>query len=266
MIDSHIHVLPGIDDGAADIDMALHMASVAVDEGIHTLICTPHDLNSIYQNPRTRVLERVNQLQSQLTDNNLALTLHPGAELHLDVDLANKVLEGEALTLADKNKHVLIEFPKLFVPHGAVNILEQLIYNGYTPIIAHPERNPTFVKHVELLNEYVDIGCKIQLTAMSVTGQFSTAIQSVCKQWCHQGMVHIVASDAHRPTGRAPKLAMAHQTLKNWVGDESADTLIISNPNKIIQGEELEDITVTEVSHQSHRFKKPLLSMFWSKK
>ena len=266
MIDSHIHILPGIDDGAADIEVALSMARVATNDGIDSLICTPHDLNSVYQNSRKSVLGNVAQLQNRINDDEIELTLHPGAELHLDPDLANKVLQGDVITLADKNKHVLIEFPKVSIPYGAQSILECLIYNNLTPIIAHPERNPTFSRHTEILNEYLEMGCKLQLTAMSVTGQFGAAIQSVCRQWCHQGMVHIVASDAHRPTGRAPRLAQAQQTLKLWLGEKAADTLIRLNPDKIIKGEELENIAVTPAPPKSHFSRKSLISRLWRKK
>ncbi len=265
MIDTHIHLLHRVDDGARDLQVALEMIQVALDDGINQIICTPHDLNYVYQNPRKKVLRSVEQLQNDIDNKNLSLKLYPGAELHVDPDLVSKVLEGEAMTLADRNKHVLLEFPKHLVPHGSENIIENLLFNNFTPIIAHPERNPTLAKRTGMLKEWVSWGCKTQLTAMSVTGEFSSDIQSTCKQWCHQGLVHLVASDAHRPTGRAPILSKAHATLSQWLGTDSADVLLKTNPQHIIDGIELEDIPITQ-GPKLKKSRRPLFSFFGRKK
>ncbi len=244
MIDSHIHILPGIDDGAADNAVSIQMAKVAIDDGIHSLICTPHDLNSVYKNTRKSILECTSTLQQTLSDAGIEIKIYPGAELHIDSNLVTKVMEGDAITLADQNKHVLIEFPKHLVPYGTESILENLLYNNLTPIIAHPERNPVIASSDHILKEWTSWGCKSQLTAMSVTGQFGSALQTVSKQWCQQGLVHIIASDAHRPNGRSPKLALAHQTISQWLGAEAADILLKTNPRQVIDGEELLNIPV----------------------
>jgi len=265
MIDSHIHLLPGIDDGAADFDIALKMAQVADNDGIQKIICTPHDLNSVYQNSKTKVIDTTKLLQDKISETGLGIIIYPGAELHIDLDLVSKVLNGDVLTLANQNKHVLIEFPKHSIPHGSENILENLLFNKYTPIIAHPERNPTLSKSPELLREWVSWGCKAQLTAMSVTGEFSTGIQSTCRQWCHQGLIHLVASDAHRPTGRAPILSKARSTLTEWLGESSADILVNTNPQNIIDGSELENIPVSKAPRPK-KDRKPLFSFLKRKK
>ena len=265
MIDSHIHILPGIDDGAAETEISIKMTQVAFDDGIHSIICTPHDLNHIYQNSKKKVLEATKLLQNKITEANVKVKVYPGAELHVDPDMVSKVLNGDAITLADQNKHVLVEFPKHLIPRGSEHILENLLFNNYTPIIAHPERNPILSKQTEILKEWVNWGCKAQLTAMSVTGEFSSSLQSTCRQWCHQGLVHLVASDAHRPTGRAPILSKSYDTLVEWLGEDSADLLIKTNPQHIIDGTELESLPNSK-SPKIKKLRKPLFSFFGRKK
>ena len=239
MIDSHIHLIPAIDDGAADFGVAHDMVKIASEDGIKAIICTPHDLNAVYQNKRTKILNHLNELRRFFEEKEIPMVLHPGAELHIDPDLVGKVMTGEALTLADRGKHVLVEFPKMFIPRHVESILENLLYNKFTPVIAHPERNPVIIQTPQLLNEWLNWGCKSQLTAMSVTGEFGRSIQSICKDWCLQGLVHLVASDAHRPTGRAPKLAAAYTQVSDWIGTDSANILFAINPQCIIEANEL---------------------------
>ena len=244
MIDSHIHLLPGIDDGAGNIDVSDVMINIAMEDGVEVIICTPHDLNGVYRNNRTKILSATDELKRYVEDKALPVRLYPGAELHMDPDLVSKVLDGDALTLADQGKHVLVEFPKIFVARHVESILEKLLFNSITPVIAHPERNPVFIKNQQIFCEWLSWGCKAQLTAMSITGEFGKTLQSLSKDWCQQGLIHIIASDAHRPTGRAPKLAAANALIEDWMGAQAAEILFIGNPQRIIDGDELLNVMV----------------------
>lgn len=246
MIDSHIHLLPCIDDGAGDIAVSDAMINVAIEDGIDAIICTPHDLNGVYRNNRTKIISAIDELKRFVEDKPKSIRLYPGAELHMDPDIVSKVLDGEALTMADQGKHVLIEFPKIFVARHVEGILENLLFNKITPIIAHPERNPVFVNNQQIFCEWLNMGCKAQLTAMSVTGEFGKPLQSISRDWCQQGLIHLIASDAHRPTGRAPKLAAANALIEDWMGRESAEILFIRNPQHIISGDELLNVSINQ--------------------
>ena len=263
MIDSHIHLLPSIDDGAANIDIAHEMVKVASEDGIQATICTPHDLNGIYQNNRNKILSSLNELNQSFQSQDIPIDFYPGAELHMDPDLVSKVLEGDAMSLADKGKHVLVEFPKMFLTKHAESILENLLFNKITPIIAHPERNPVLVKNQPIFSEWISWGCKAQITAMSITGHFGKPIQSTSKNWCQRGLIHLIASDAHRPTGRAPKLASAYQFITDWMGEDSAELLFLTNPQRIIDGNEILkaslELTLQDEGTQKRRWFEVLL-------
>ncbi len=253
MIDCHNHTLPGIDDGAHDAEMAMEMAQCAVKHGIHTIVCTPHHLNGVFSNDRAAVLAQVAALRSQLDAAGIPLAVLPGSELHLVPELPARILEGDALTYADRGHAALVELPKHTVPTGTETVLERLLYQKITPVIAHPERNSELIRDPHRLAEWVGWGCKAQLTAQSCSGDFGTRLQSQCRRWCEQGIVHLIASDAHRPYGRAPILTDGIAVLHEWLGDQAAEILSTTNPRKLTEGEPLLSIEPAPMKRKSIR-------------
>jgi len=241
LIDTHCHLLPAIDDGARSMNMALAMAAGAAECGIREIMCTPHHLNGVFTNLRDDILTQIVYLQEQIIAAGLELSLHPGAELHLVPELPQQLLEGSALTYADRGCAALVELPKSTVPQGTDLLLEQILYQGITPVIAHPERNRELLRQPERVGEWVQWGCALQLTAQSCSGAFGKPLQQVCRYWCQRGWVHLVASDAHRPQGRSPDtLAAAYPTLVYWLGADSARLLTHDNPQRLLAGEALQ--------------------------
>ena len=253
MIDAHCHLIPAIDDGAKDLAMAMAMARLAVQAGTTVLFCTPHHLNGVFNNPRTAVLTHLQQLQQQLADSGIELLLAAGAELHLTPELPGQVLDGNALTYADRGQAVLVELPKRTVPLGTEAILEQLLYRDVTPVIAHPERNSELIRNPQRLAEWVDWGCKLQLTAQSCAGDFGPPIQQVSRDWCLHGWVHLVASDGHRPQGRSPDMRKGYAQLQHWLGQEAADVLTEQNPRCLLEGQPLKSIPASIPAQQQTR-------------
>lgn len=220
--------------------MALAMAMRACECGIRQIICTPHHLNGVFTNSRTAILQQIQHLQQHIAAAGLELSLHPGAELHLVPELPQQLLEGSAMSYADLGRAALVELPKSIVPQGTEMILEQILYQGVTPVIAHPERNRALLRAPERVGEWVQWGCALQLTAQSCSGDFGEPLQRICKYWCQRGWVHLVASDAHRAQGRSPDtLATAYPTLVAWLGADSARLLTVDNPQRLLAGEPL---------------------------
>ena len=238
-IDVHCHLIPALDDGAKDFSMALQMAQSAITANTRTVFCTPHHLNGAFSNSRAIILEQLRILQSQLLEAGIDLQLVPGSELHLVPELPAQILAGEALTYADLGQAALVELPKHTVPLGTEAILERLLLNGITPIIAHPERNAELARNPNKLAPWIEDGCKLQLTAQSCAGDFGKPIQQVCHLWCKQGWVHLIASDAHRPHGRMPDMRMGYQAVMQWLDQDSAQLLTVTNPGRLLIGEPL---------------------------
>jgi len=236
LTDLHCHLLPGIDDGARDLDQALAMARIARADGISTVVVTPHHLNGVYRNPAERVRAALRALQDELDRAGVMLRLLPGAELHLVPELPDALASGEALTLADRGKAALVELPVHTVPVGAEHLLEQILAQGITPVIAHPERNSELRRHPERLDEWVAFGCLAQVTAQSCSGKFGDGALEAARVMIRSGSVHVIASDAHRDRRRVPRITTARQAVHEWVGDAAAGLLLRDFPTALAQG------------------------------
>lgn len=111
MIDLHCHILPCLDDGAKDYDMSLSMARLCVNEGVSTIIATPHYMTEVFSINKAKVIQCIKDLQARLDDEKLPLKILPGMEVHLSLDVSQRLASGEALTLNDTGKYVLLELP-----------------------------------------------------------------------------------------------------------------------------------------------------------
>ncbi|NKB65054.1 MAG: hypothetical protein GKR95_24080 [Gammaproteobacteria bacterium] len=176
----------------------------------------------------------------------MSIRIFPGSELHLVPELVDQIKIGHAMTFADRGKAVLVELPKHMVPIGASSILQNILYMGITPVIAHPERNTALRRDSKVLEQWISWGCKVQLTAQSCAGDFGSEIEKVCKAWCKRGWVHIIASDAHRPSGRSPYMKAGINRVTKWIGREAATGAVLLNPQHLLNGEPLENISVSK--------------------
>ena len=248
MIDCHNHILADIDDGAVDMGMSLAMAKVSVDCGVSDVVVTPHHGNGAFENFAQTVRQEMQNLQMELIKHKLPLRLHLGSELHLTAEMNGQIERGEVLTYANKGKAALIELPKSHLPAGIEALLGRCLDQGVTPLIAHPERNSELARQPEKFVEWVEWGCRGQLTALSVSGYFGEKIQAACDYWITNKAAHVVASDAHRPKGRSPNLLKAYHYVADHYGTEIASVLFYTNPQHLITGQPL--ITLPTVSNR----------------
>jgi len=140
LIDIHCHILPGIDDGANDLEEALAMAKAAWKAGISEVIATPHFEEAVFENYRDTILEETEKFKEELKKNNIPIIIHPGCEIMLTPCVPELIKEGKLLTLKDEGEFVLVELPRTMWPMYTEDILYEIKLLGITPIIAHPER------------------------------------------------------------------------------------------------------------------------------
>lgn len=246
IIDTHNHSLPGIDDGAKNLGMSLAMLRVAQTSGTQEIVLTPHHLNGAFSNEVEKIQDHADLLRKAAERNNIDIILHTASEVHLVPETVEHLLEKKALTYCGLGKATLVELPKHSIPTGVEGILSELIYHGITPIIAHPERNSTLRADFGPLQEWIEIGCKSQVTGQSCTGGFGKELQQIALNMISDGLVHLVASDAHRPTGRSPNLSEAITTICKYYGEDICTTLFATNPARLIAGEQLLNLTVVK--------------------
>lgn len=235
-IDIHCHLLPGIDDGARSWDESLEMARMAVQNGIGTIVATPHQGGTFAHNSAEIILERVEELKQQLFAHHVPLRVLPGADVRFGTDLLREIVRGSTLTLANHRRQILIDLPhERYVPMPAM--LADLQAGDIAVVLSHPERNQGLLKRRELVEQLVDQGCLMQVTAGSLLGTFGPQCQDLAVWMLGRGLVHFVATDAHGMHSRRPLLHRAYERLIDLVGREEAIELCCRNPARVVAGE-----------------------------
>jgi protein-tyrosine phosphatase len=239
LIDIHCHILPEIDDGAADRAEALAMARLAVADGIGTIVATPHQLGSFaYHGDAIRA--QAEAFQRVLDEERVALRILPGAELRIEAglpegELVARLKSGELLTLADRGRYVLLDLAEReYVP--LERLLAELASAGMAAILAHPERNREILVRPDLLPPLVKAGCLLQVTAGSLLGEFGADVQELADRLICEGLAQLVASDAHRIHFRRPLLAAAGDHVARLAGAAAARILCHDNPAAVVAG------------------------------
>jgi protein-tyrosine phosphatase len=238
MIDIHSHILPEIDDGARSLEEAVEMAEIAAADGIKQMVCTPHMFNGISNNPEpAEILDRVAAFQEKIAHTGLIVL--PGNEVHITHELADQARANRVTKLNNKN-YMLVEFPSMTIPVGADELFEGLTSNGVRPILVHPERNHRFQARPSLVTGFIEMGVYIQVTAMSVTGEFGPAAKSCADALLRHNCVHFLASDAHRSERRPPILSKGRTAAAEVIGEDKAARLVVNNPLAVVTGELVE--------------------------
>lgn len=225
MLDLHCHILPGIDDGAQTLEDSLAMAEKAISQGITHILCTPHHNNGKYSNPADQVIKKVAELQQELDQRNLDLTLLEGQEVRITGTLLGSIAKGEILFTDLDDTYILIEFPTGEVPAYTEQLFFQLFSQGHTPVIVHPERNAVFRKDPNKLLPFLEMGVLTQLTAPSIVGAFGKDIQKTAKQMLKHNMLYMVASDAHNLMNRTFYMKEAYDVIRKGCGQAKVNEM-----------------------------------------
>lgn len=235
MIDLHCHILPSIDDGAQSLNDSIAMARQAEEDGIHTVVATPHHKNEKYENEKSRILAKVAVLNMQLHKHHIDVKVLPGQEIRIYGDLIDDYEKDLLLTMNNTGKYVFIEFPSSQVPRFANNLFYNMQMKGLVPIIVHPERNQRLIEKPDELLNFVDNGALTQITSSSITGKFGKKIQKFSFDLMEANLAHFIASDAHNTTTRPFSLNSAYERVTAKFGDEWSD-ILKTNAEHVVQG------------------------------
>jgi protein-tyrosine phosphatase len=237
MFDLHCHLLPGIDDGATDLDMSIRMARALVSDGVEGVVCTPHITPGLYHNTGPQIHAAVASLRRELIARDVQLDLYAGADAHVAVDFVAKLRSGEILSLAD-SRYVLVELPHDVAPVLMKHFFFELLVNGYVPILSHPERARWIPEQYATLKRLARSGVWLQITAGSLLGHFGRVPQYWSERLLSDGLVHLVATDAHCDTGpRAPCLARARDAVIGRIGERDAGDIFRTRPLTVLRDE-----------------------------
>jgi protein-tyrosine phosphatase len=239
MVDIHAHILPGLDDGPRVETESLRMCASYAEQGVRTVIATPHMLSGRWNVTSEMVREATVRLAVACRRSGIQLEILPGADVALAPELPAKVASGEVLTLVDSGRYLLLELPSQTVP-PVLGLVDELAAQGVVPIITHPERNAGFLRRPGMLAELAACGCLVQVTSGSLLGRFGTTVRRAAERFLVEGIVHLIASDAHAPRGgRSPDLGRCRRRLCALVGVQKARRLLCENPGAVARGEAL---------------------------
>jgi protein-tyrosine phosphatase len=239
VIDLHCHILPGLDDGAATIDESIVLARAFQEVGIDVAVATPHIREDHPFDP-AEIGPRARELEEALAGEGIELRVVAGAEVAISRvrDLSEETLR--TLCLGD-GPYMLVESPYTH----ATNVLEETLFDlqvqGFRPVLAHPERAPSFQQDLDRLVRLVDRGVLCSVTAASMIGTFGGTVREFTALLFQRGLVHNVASDAHNPVRRPIDLRGGFEVLDRDVPGlrEQAQWFTATAPEAIISGSEL---------------------------
>lgn len=232
MVDIHSHVLWGMDDGAPTPEVSLEMLRMAAAAGTTDIVATPHSNAEFVYRPEL-IAERMAWLTEQTGG---TPRIHRGCDLHLSFDNIMEALENPGKYSINGHRYVLVECSDLHIVATMDRVLDQLLGVDLVPIVTHPERNPILQKEPKKLEAWVELGCLVQVTGGSVLGGFGKRAHAAAHELLGKGMVHVIASDAHDPVHRHPRLDDAFRAISGEYGADIAELLLRLNPGRIIEG------------------------------
>jgi protein-tyrosine phosphatase len=236
LIDIHTHILPGIDDGAADQAAAVEAARRLEAIGVTHVVATPHVIPGVCANDRATILAQVTHLQAVLDAAGIRVCVLPGAEYYVEPELPEKFDRGMLLTLNDRGRHLLVELPATGVPSYVDQVFFDLLVRGVTPVLAHPERNRELAARPAKVYRLLQKGVLIQVTAGSLVGLFGRDVRKAAELFIGHRWVQFIASDLHGPGGRLAALGEALPKLTALLGREGALKLFEENPRRVLDG------------------------------
>lgn len=238
MIDIHHHCLPDVDDGPREWDEAVALCHAAAEEGIETIIATPHVLRGRWKQFTIPELEeRIAELRRRVGERPRLLL---GSEYFFGHDIVEVLAAKNAIVPLAGSRYVLIELASNSVPPLFEQPLFRMQLEGWIPVIAHPERNLVFQAHPEVLESLLGHGAKTQVTSGSLLGEFGTQARQAAESFLARRLVHFIATDAHNLTKRKPRVREAEAALEELVGAEVTDALLRRNPLAVVENRPLE--------------------------
>jgi protein-tyrosine phosphatase len=239
MIDIHHHLLPQIDDGSDSLETSLAMASLAVAEGITHVVCTPHASNQYAFDPVVNAAKK-EDLRRALESAGIPLTLGSGCDFHMTFDNIELARQDPARFSINGLGYLLVEVPDFGLPAGLTETFYQLQLAGLTPILTHPERNPTLQANPSRLIDWLRGGVLIQVTADSVTGHKGKPAQRMALTLLETRWVHFLATDAHNLATRPPRMRDARVFVAKKYGEEFAENICETYPRAVFFGQQIE--------------------------
>ncbi|MFY0604930.1 MAG: histidinol phosphatase [Flavobacteriaceae bacterium] len=195
-VDIHSHLLPGIDDGAKNLEDSIALISKMHSFGIKNFITTPHVLGDVYPNSSDTIKEKLEEVKAELINRGLNdIFIHAAAEYMMDEQFSTRLEKNDILAL--KDNFILVEMSFFSAPLNLYDILFEIQMKQYKPILAHPERYLFYHSDFENYYKLKKSGCLFQLNLLSLTEQYGKEVKKTSEKLLKLGMYDFVGTDTH---------------------------------------------------------------------
>ena len=236
--DLHSHILYGIDDGSKTIEESIVLLKEMEKAGTKELILTPHYIENSKYNANNRSKEALfRQLKKKAKEEKINIDLYLGNEVFFSNNMLDLLKTGEIKTL-NKSKYILFEFPMTRFYNNSLEVINQLVSNGYIPVLAHPERYTEFQKNPNLVIEYLKSGVLLQGNFTSLFGKYGRHSRKVLKKYLKNKWICFLGSDAHHEVAYDNK-KLEKMLLKITKDKEYTEELLSKNFDKVINNEDI---------------------------
>ena len=234
-IDMHCHIIPGVDDGADDMEEALGMLKMEQEQGAQEIILTPHYRSGYFETSRERVQGQFEKLSHAAEREGIAVKLQRGCEFYRRNEMEQR-LQADARYRMAGTKYVLVEFMPQDLADTIWRYCGELLIGGYRPVIAHAERYRA-LRDKKLVRRLIQAGAYIQLNAGSILGEAGWGTRHFCHMLLKENLVQFIGSDAHHLERRRPCLGACREYLNKKLGEEACERLLLKNPQEMLAGE-----------------------------
>lgn len=238
IIDIHCHIIPDVDDGSKNMGESLSMLKIAVENGVSSIIATPHYHPVRGKVSQEEIAHRFSDFKREVRSLGIPIELYLGSEVFYTSDTPEDLEKDRLYTLAG-SRYLLVEFMpdvRLAILREAVN---EINLQGKIPILAHIERYAVLTEDGEKIEELIEMGCLMQVNMMTLNGIYGKSIQKHAIKWVKQDMVHFIASDSHSNRTRAPRFREGMEKLCKKLGEAAMERLLIENPGKILKDDDI---------------------------
>ncbi len=235
MIDIHTHILTDTDDGASSFEESVAILYEAKKAGFTGIVCTPHYMQGFYEKDANYVSNKMKELE--MDAKRVGIHLYQGNEVY-GTDEISKFLKDKKISKINDSRYLLIEFSLNNTPtNNSIGIIEEIVKNGYVPIIAHPERYPYVQKNMGFIKDLLKKGALLQANFASIDGYYGIPAKKTVIKLLKNNMIQFLGSDVHNKRTIYTNMTQYIKKISKYLSENEIDELAYKNPIKVIHDE-----------------------------
>lgn len=246
MIDIHTHIMPGIDDGARDINETLNLIKEAGKCGFNEIVLTPHYIEGYYEADVKTRKELMEEIDRKIADKDIKLYM--ANEVYLTENII-KLLNDNKISSINNTKYILFEMPMNIKPMIIYEVAFEILQHNFIPILAHPERYEYIKKDPKLIYELIQNGVLMQANYGSIIGMYGRKSQIMVKKFLQNNMIHFLGTDVHKQDSIYNKIPQILNKLEKWIGKDNVNKLVEVNPRKVLNNEKIKVNEPTKIKY-----------------